>query len=66
MPRKRQQGGLDASVTQNAPDVKVKVVAGGVVVHEGEEYKGGRTLTMPGPQAMQLAMQGVVTVEGPE
>jgi nickel-dependent lactate racemase len=57
--------GQPIRVTQGVPDMSVIVAPDVTIVHEGVEYKGGDTVTLPGPMAQGFEIDGAVTIVTP-
>jgi hypothetical protein len=51
------------STARGIPDKNVTVALGSVT-HNDASYGEGDTLTLPGPTALSLEAQGIVTIEG--
>ena len=54
--------GQPVRVTQGIPDMACIVAADVTITHEGVEYKGGDTVTLPGPMAQGFEIDGAVTI----
>jgi hypothetical protein len=53
--------GLAATVTQGVPPIKVKVLPGQQVGHDGVMYEEGGEVELDGPSAIALIQLGYVT-----
>ncbi len=61
----QEAGGLVPNVVRGGiPDAVVIVTEGSTIGHEGQTYTGGDEVTLPGPTANSLALEGAVTIKG--
>ena len=54
--------GQPIRVTQGIPDMDCTVEPDVTIGHEGVTYKGGDTVTLPGPMAQAFEIEGAVTI----
>ena len=54
--------GEPVRVTQGIPDMECIVADDVTINHEGVEYKGVDTVTLPGPMAQGFEIEGAVTI----
>lgn len=48
----------DVRVSHGVPPMEIEVAEDATIVHEGKEYVGGKKLTVDGPMAQNLELQG--------
>lgn len=57
-------GNINTQVTREVPDITVIVKEGNEVSHGGTHFLAGEEVTMDGPTAWQLFLNGHVTIKG--
>jgi nickel-dependent lactate racemase len=56
------EAGQPIRVSQGIPDMDCVVANDVTIVHDGVEYTGGMTVTLPGPMAQGFEIDGAVTI----